>query len=900
MIGSNITHYAILEKLGEGGMGVVYKAHDTKLDRFVALKFLPSHLAASEQDKTRFIQEAKSASALNHPNVCTIHDIQNYSGEDGKHQLFIVMEFLEGQTLRERKGTVSFKQAIEIGIQIAEGLSAAHEKGIVHRDIKPDNIMIRKDGIAQIMDFGLAKLQGASQLTKVGSTVGTAGYMSPEQVQGLEADHRSDIFSFGVLLYELLTSELPFKGIHETAIAYEIVNVDSAPMSSIKPEIDPALDTIVLECLEKDPNERAQSIKQIALDLKRYKRESSRTQMSRITSARPAVAASQQKNVLQEQSSKISTSIFKSWYFLLLAVVIFFSIGYFTAVTIKKEKQLPAVRASINIPHGIRYYDDIGGHSSISPDGSMIIFVGIDSLNRQTLYIHSLKNNETKILAGAERATYPSWSNDSKSVAFFADGKLKTIDAKGGPAIELANAPFGRGLAWNENGEILYSPSVADPNLYVVSSMGGSPSIVTNFDSASGKAPRFPSFLPDGKHYIFSLLEIKGIGTNSDVYLGSIENNETKKIISESAYGRYEDGFLFYIKQGILVAQPFDISSFSLKGKPISIQGNINAWPPRAKADFSLSDNGVLLFATGGSSRSNELLLFGEDGKEEELAELQYFTTVVLSPDETMVAYDQVEVKNKRTSVWIYDLQKKINTQLIFKDYAASAPCWSHDGKKIFYNSEVDGRKANIFVKNTDGSDEEELIAEDTVNVAIGFYPEDISPDGRYLLISIRNELKSEIGFIDLKEQKKIRTIVRLGLAGRNVRFSPDGRWISYQSNASVSSKIFVSSFSTNPITWQLPVESGNRLSWGQGKIFYYATSKDRYEYCTVSLKNGVPSFGTPLPVFNSKTNTGAVIFSSSKKGNKYYGMRPANAGFSSSLSVIVNWRGLNEQSNVE
>jgi serine/threonine-protein kinase len=266
MIGSTISQYRILEKLGDGGMGVVYKAEDTRLKRTVALKFLPPHLSASEQDKARFIQEAQAASALNHPNVCTIHDIQEHDT-----QMFIVMEFVDGQTLRDKKETLSFKQAIEIGIQIADGLAAAHEKGIVHRDIKPENIMIRKDGIAQIMDFGLAKLRGVSRLTKEGSTVGTAGYMSPEQVQGQDADHRSDIFSLGVLLYEMFTGRLPFKGVHETALAYEIVNVDAPPMSSVKSEIDPALDSVILECLEKDPNERTQSVKQVSIDLKRLK-----------------------------------------------------------------------------------------------------------------------------------------------------------------------------------------------------------------------------------------------------------------------------------------------------------------------------------------------------------------------------------------------------------------------------------------------------------------------------------------------------------------------------------------------------------------------------------------------------------------------------------------------------
>ena len=269
MIGQVISHYKILEKLGEGGMGVVYKAQDTKLDRFVALKFLPPHLAASEQDKARFVQEAKAAAALNHPNVCSIIDIQEHDG-----QMFIVMEFVDGQTLQEKKSSLTQKQAIDYGIQIAEGLAAAHEKGIVHRDIKPENIMIRKDGIVQVMDFGLAKLAGVSRLTKLGSTVGTLGYMSPEQVQGQETEHRSDIFSFGVLLYEMLTGRSPFNGAHESAILYEIVNVDVSPPSTVRPEINGELDRVVMKCLEKDRETRYQSIREIAADLRRFKRDS--------------------------------------------------------------------------------------------------------------------------------------------------------------------------------------------------------------------------------------------------------------------------------------------------------------------------------------------------------------------------------------------------------------------------------------------------------------------------------------------------------------------------------------------------------------------------------------------------------------------------------------------------
>ncbi len=267
MIGQAISHYRILEKLGQGGMGVVYKAQDTKLDRLVALKFLPSHLNASNEEEARFIQEAKAASALNHPNVCTIYDIKEFEG-----QTFIVMEYLEGKTLREAKQGMDAWEAVDVVAQIAEGLAAAHEKGIVHRDIKADNIMVRPNGRAQILDFGLAKLPGRSLLTKAGSTIGTTAYMSPEQAQGAEANHRTDIFSLGVLLYEVLTGQLPFKGTHEAAVMYEVINVDPPLPSGLTPEVEPGLDRIVMRCLEKDQNKRYQSARDVAADLRGFKR----------------------------------------------------------------------------------------------------------------------------------------------------------------------------------------------------------------------------------------------------------------------------------------------------------------------------------------------------------------------------------------------------------------------------------------------------------------------------------------------------------------------------------------------------------------------------------------------------------------------------------------------------
>lgn len=432
MIGTTISQYNILEKLGEGGMGVVYKAYDSNLDREVALKFLPPHVSASGDEKARFIQEAKAASAMNHPNVCTIHDIREHDDH-----LFIVMEYVLGQTLRQKidSGLLNQKTAIEIGVQIADGLAAAHEKGIVHRDIKPENIMVRKDGIVQIMDFGLAKLRGVTRLTKEGSTVGTAGYMSPEQVQGQEADHRSDIFSLGILLYEMLAGELPFKGIHETALMYEIVNVDASPMSTIRPEIEPSLDAIILECLAKEPDERYQSAKEVSKELKRVKRESGRQKASRISAVRPAPAPGSEAQIDLPRGGSSGRG--------LLAIIVVLTLLVIGLAGAQFFHQTPdrhgTIRFAILPPENLSI-DQV----AVSPEGKNIAFTG-SSQGRTLLWIRPLDSVIPHAVNGTEAASFPFWSPDGRFVAFFAGGKLKKVDLNGSVPIPVCDAPNGRG-----------------------------------------------------------------------------------------------------------------------------------------------------------------------------------------------------------------------------------------------------------------------------------------------------------------------------------------------------------------------------------------------------------------------------------------------------------------------
>ncbi len=493
MIGQTISHYKILEKLGEGGMGVVYKAQDTKLDRLIALKFLPQHMSTSEQDKARFIQEAQAAAALNHPNICTIHGIEEYES-----QTYIVMEFVEGQTLREKGSNVPLKQAIEIGIQMADGLAAAHEKGIVHRDIKPENIMIQKDGRVRIMDFGLAKLKSASRLTKAGSTVGTTGYMSPEQVQGMETDHRTDIFSLGVLLYEMFAGQSPFKGVHETAINYEIVNVDPDPISTIKPEIDPELDTIVLDCLAKDLKERCQSVAEVARDLKRIKRASSRQRVSRVSLARPAYRLPEEE--MQGSSERRGLAGFvarmRNVSLLWVALSILFFITTIVSFLIFREKgtssSAQVFRFTIGLPDtvsGLSHNPSLHGAPVVSPDGRTIAF-SVDQGDFSSIFIRQTDQFESLVLAGGGRQ--PFFSPDSRWLAFLrgsgATGGTGTsiwkIPAKGGVASRVGDVKDTdwnvMGKAWHPDGRILIAGA---SGLWTLPAAGGEASLIVNTDS---------------------------------------------------------------------------------------------------------------------------------------------------------------------------------------------------------------------------------------------------------------------------------------------------------------------------------------------------------------------------------------------------------------------------------
>ncbi len=821
MIGTTISHYKILEKLGEGGMGVVYKAEDTKLDRMVALKFLPPHLSASEQDKARFTQEAKAAAALNHPNVCSIIDIQEY--ETG---MFIVMEFVDGQTLRQKRASLSFKQATEIGIQVADGLAAAHEKGIVHRDIKPENIMIRKDGIAQIMDFGLAKLRATSskisRLTKEGSTVGTAGYMSPEQVQGQDTDHRSDIFSLGVLLYELFTGELPFKGMHETALLYEIVNVDAVPMSAVKPDIDPALDGIVLECLVKEPSERYQSVAEVAKELRRFKRESTRSRATRTMATRQ----------FQKETGGVGVPVvepeksMKRFFWPALSVVLAMAVLLF-AWSPWRNVESPAtqvMRFPITLPLTAPL---VGGASTvaISPDGKYFVYLGLSSGNSK-LFLRPIDQFSAQPMTGTDGANDPFFSPDGQWVAFFASGKLRKVSIFGGSPQDVCTVPgFMRGGWWGLDNTIWFGH--LNSVVYRVPSSGGAPVETTVMDTAHGEiSHRFPQPLPNGKTVIFTV-KYNNITSFDDAVI-SAENtvtHERKTLIRGGSFARYvPTGHIMYARGSSIYAVPFDPVTVEIKGTPLPVEEGGMLNPLSGDANYSVSSSGTLLYAPLGSFSGLDasLMWIDRQGRTQPLLDTsRAYAEGNLSPDGQKLA---MTIRAANDDIWVYQLNRGTLTRITFGGGNSGLPVWTPDGNRVVYVSER-GKFFKLFSKPWDGSGVEEMLGE-----SLDLDPaswEALSPDGTMAAIGQRGDIWT----MPLDKTKKPEKFVATPAAEFNPSFSPDGRWLAYISNESGQNEVYVVPFPQRGGKYQISTKGAYYSRWQpDGKTLLYLSGRQVME----------------------------------------------------------------------
>jgi Tol biopolymer transport system component len=877
--GTKLGPYEIQSPLGAGGMGEVYRARDTRLERTVAVKILPSHLSSNPDAKQRFEREARAISSLNHPNICTLYDVGHQDGVD-----FLVMEFLEGETLADRllKGPLPPEQALKCGVEICEGLEKAHHSGVVHRDLKPGNIMLTKTG-AKLMDFGLAKAApgakpasasltatldnaGRSQpLTAQGMVVGTFQYMSPEQVEGKEADARADIFALGAVLYEIATGKKAFAGNSHASIVAAILASEPQPISTVQPMSPPALDRVVKSCLAKDPDDRWQTVHDVKLQLKHI-----------------AEGGSQAGEAGRDPAGRRRRER-ASWLLAAAFLLVMMAGGAAWWGTTRGHPRPMYFHASV--PFSV---NDL----ALSPDGRLLAMVAYSAqANSFVLWTHEVGGRQTSSLEGTQGASFPFWSPDGRSIGFFADGKLKKVDVAGGQVQVLCDAPNGRGGTWNRGGVIVFTPDSLGLGLFRVSSSGGSPVEMTKPDSSRFETShRWPVFLPDGKHFLYLAANFAGQLEVNAIFLASLDSTERRLIVSTNANAAYaEPGYLLYLRDNkTLVAQPFDRRRYVLSGEPHTLSDEVLYTPLVDRAVFSVSGGEVLATQTGKHASLSQLTWFDRSGKPTGTGGTPgSYKNMRLSPDGRRVATDQTDPDGRNVDIWILEPARGATTRLTFDPSVHQTPIWSPDGKQVLFSA---NRRLGmrLYLKNADGSGSEEEVADLGAGLPVNAW--DWSRDGKYVLVRKGNEL----WYLSWPE-RVAKPLLQAKWTVRNAQFSPDGRWMAYASNETGSMEIYVSSFPSGNGKWQVSRGGGQEPRWRQdGKELFYLSAEGKM--MAVAVTTGASfTAGSPATLFQTHrrqpiSSQDVFSYDVSGAGQRFLIATKVDEANAAPLSVHLNW----------
>jgi eukaryotic-like serine/threonine-protein kinase len=813
--GTRLGPYEIVAPIGAGGMGEVYRALDTRLDRQVAVKILPAEFAQNAQRKIRFEREAKTISHLSHPNICTLFDV----GEN-----YIVMELLEGESLADRlaRGPLPLSEFLKYGAQIAEALGKAHREGIVHRDLKPGNIMLTRSG-AKLLDFGLAKTTTApvaadgatvqKPLTQEGTILGTYQYMAPEQLAGEEPDARTDIFALGAILYEMATGKRAFEGKTKTSLIAAIVSGEPKPMHELQPLTPPALEHVVKKCLAKEPDDRWQSATDIAEEL------------------RWISEAGSQAGVAAPLAARRRTRERLSWMLHLVTAIVAASLTW--GLVERRHKAPRAVTSTITSSAQTQFAFTFGGPPAFSPDGSRIVFAAQPAGGgRQLLYIRELSGGGAQPLTGTENAAFPFWSPDGRMIGFFAGAKLKMINASGGPAQTLCDTPVAWGGTWSRNRVIVFSRSVYGP-LYKISEDGGQPVPVTRLAPGEG-GHCLPSFLPDGDHFLFTSQRgslSSPLGKN--VFVGSTKGDFKATFVTAGSNAVCASGFIVYLHNRSLVAQEFN---------PERLVVGHNLLPIAEDADtglgygvFSVSNEGTLAYQS--SSLSSQLHWVDASGKEVgALGKAIDHRYPSLSHDGRRIVESIFDPATGRFSLWVDDLQRGTSSRLTFGDGNQVRPIWSPDDKLIAYLSDAKG-PGDLMVKRSSGTGNEEFLYENP-NTKI---PCDWSPEG---ILFEENRMGGYHLLLYSMIDHAARPLLETGMEGQ---FSHDGRWIAYESNVSGTTQIYVMPVSGNGGKWQISTDGGSRVRWSRDDKHIYFVASD-YKLMVTDVASNGDQFASGVP----------------------------------------------------
>jgi len=869
--GTPLGPYEIGAPLGAGGMGEVYRARDTRLERTVAIKILPAQFSSDLVRKQRFEREAKTISNLNHPHICVLHDIGHQGGID-----YLVMECVEGETLAKRleKGPLPLEQVLKLGAQIADALDKAHRGGVVHRDLKPANIMLTSTG-AKLLDFGLAKsvaplaslatLTAAKQespVTEHGTIVGTFQYMSPEQVEGKEVDGRSDIFSLGAVLYEMVTQKKAFEGKSQLSVASAILEKEPTPIGTVKPMTPAALEHTIKKCLTKNPEERWQSARDLADEL-RWIMESG-PQM-------PGSGASAAKTRSRERSAWLVAGGLS---IALIATLVWWRNS-------KPAQQSMYFQAPVPFSaHDI----------AIAPNGHTLAVVAYSEAARKNeIWIYELGSGNANSVADTEGASYPFWSADGRNIAFFADGKLKTLEVPGGPVQVLCDAPSGRGGAWNQDGVIVFTPEASPGGgLYRVSASGGTPEQISTPDPARGEqSHRWAVFLPDGRHYLYMAANFAGRKNVNAIFAGSLGSNEKHFVVEASGNAAYAaPGYLLFPREKTLLAQRFDLKRFALIGDPTAVLTDIQYQPQVRRAVFAVSDNDVLVGQTGAGIAFSQPLWFDRKGHQEgAVGKAGVYGSVFIAANGRSVAVDSTDMTSLNTDVWTYELQRESAQRLTFDPGFDVVPIWSPDASRLVFSSNW-GEHVDLYMKNSDGAETEKVIVHDEFNKI----PSDWFRNGEYILYTRGPDL----WFLTLPALKSTLFIKAPSIV-RNGQFSPDGKWVAYASNETGKWEIYVTSFPDARGKWQVSTGGGEEPRWrGDGKELFYISSDSKMMAVPVTIGANFDA-GAPLALFQAvprqpvSTND-QFVYDVARDGQRFLILTQVKRPESRPMSVILNW----------